>query len=242
MLIFVYLQPQEKPTMTMDTVQPIIYSPGLGMRPYMSDKKYTNEFSPLIEFKKGDKESYSDYTTSIAKFLKSYKNASDFTIKDCHSDKKSSCPVKLSRLGPCSGLSDKSYGYDSGKPCVLLKINKIYGWKPEAYDKSPYKKLGSHWSTNSIAVHCQKYEVHGDGSDAKNPSWSVELHPPDGFPFSCFPFCNKQKYVAPLIMAQFKNLPPDEEVNVWCRAFAKNIQLDKRDRAGAVRFTLRLNS
>ena len=43
---------------------------GLGMRPYMSDKKYTNEFSPLIEFKKGDKESYSDYTTSIAKFLK----------------------------------------------------------------------------------------------------------------------------------------------------------------------------
>ena len=85
-------------------------------------------------------------------------------------------------------------------------------------------------------------QVHGDGSDAKNPSWSVELHPPDGFPFSCFPFCNKQKYVAPLIMAQFKNLPPDEEVNVWCRAFAKNIQLDKRDRAGAVRFTLRLNS
>jgi len=57
--------------------------------------------------------------------ITAYKNASDFTIKDCHSDKKSSCPVKLSRLGPCSGLSDKSYGYDSGKPCVLLKINKV---------------------------------------------------------------------------------------------------------------------
>ena len=54
-----------------------------------------------------------------------YSNASDFTIKDCHTDKRSSCPVRLSRLGPCSGLSDKSYGYNSGTPCVLLKVNKV---------------------------------------------------------------------------------------------------------------------
>ena len=70
------------------------------------------------------------HTVRIVQFMiyfviTAYGNASDFTIKDCHTGKTSSCPVKLSRLGPCSGLSDKSYGYDSGSPCVLLKINKV---------------------------------------------------------------------------------------------------------------------
>ena len=26
-----------------------------------------------------------------------------------------------------------NYEYDKSKPCVLIKINKIYGWKPEPY-------------------------------------------------------------------------------------------------------------
>ena len=58
------------------SVEPFLFT-GLGMRPYLSHKKYTNDFSPMIEFKKGDKDSYSEYTTSIAAFLKckcSYEN------------------------------------------------------------------------------------------------------------------------------------------------------------------------
>ena len=43
---------------------------GLGMRPYMDQKRYTDERSPLIEFKPSDKSSYKEYVDSIAEFLK----------------------------------------------------------------------------------------------------------------------------------------------------------------------------
>jgi hypothetical protein len=29
---------------------------------------------------------------------------------------------------------ERNYGYKEGKPCILLKLNRIYGWKPEPYN------------------------------------------------------------------------------------------------------------
>jgi sodium/potassium-transporting ATPase subunit beta len=29
---------------------------------------------------------------------------------------------------------DNNYGYREGKPCILIKLNRIYGWKPEPYN------------------------------------------------------------------------------------------------------------
>ncbi|KAI0227565.1 Sodium/potassium-transporting ATPase subunit beta-1 [Lamellibrachia satsuma] len=243
MLIYVVLaQEQDKPTMSIDTVQPILYSPGLGIRPYPDDVKYHSELSPLIEFKPDDKSSYKEHKESIAKYLKFYDGLDKYKIKDCHKDVETECPVNLTRLGPCSGINDKTFGYSLGKPCVLLKLNRIYGWKPEPHKKSPFKFLRSNWSKDRIGIHCQKYQVWGDGEKAANTSWTVQLHPPDGFPYDCFPFCDKDKYASPLVMAQFSGLPVDKEIEIWCRAFAKNIQLHKRDRAGSVRFKLKLMS
>jgi sodium/potassium-transporting ATPase subunit beta len=40
------------------------------------------------------------------------------------------CKFPLELLGPCG---TGSFGYDVGKPCVLLKLNKIYGLVPDYY-------------------------------------------------------------------------------------------------------------
>lgn len=42
------------------------------------------------------------------------------------------CVVDLDQFGPCSQAN--GYGYPKGKPCIFLKLNKIYGWKPDVYD------------------------------------------------------------------------------------------------------------
>lgn len=42
------------------------------------------------------------------------------------------CVVNLDQFGPCSQAN--GYGYPKGKPCIFLKLNKIYGWTPEIYD------------------------------------------------------------------------------------------------------------
>lgn len=42
------------------------------------------------------------------------------------------CVVSLEQFGSCSQAN--GYGYPKGKPCIFLKLNKIYGWAPEVYD------------------------------------------------------------------------------------------------------------
>merc|ERR1719295_1882584 len=29
---------------------------------------------------------------------------------------------------------EKKYGFDTGTPCLLLKLNRIYGWEPQPYE------------------------------------------------------------------------------------------------------------
>ena len=43
------------------------------------------------------------------------------------------CKVKTDDLitGDCT--KENNYGFEKGKPCILVKLNKIYGWKPEPY-------------------------------------------------------------------------------------------------------------
>jgi hypothetical protein len=30
-------------------------------------------------------------------------------------------------------ITEEHYGYYHGKPCLLLKLNRIYGWRPQPY-------------------------------------------------------------------------------------------------------------
>ena len=80
-------------------------------------------------------------------------------------------------------------------------------------------------------------------TDLKNNSWSVNLYPQDGFPFGCYPYCKKtDKYASPLVMAQFQRLPESKVFDILCTAYANNIQLDRKDRAGMVRFSMKILS
>lgn len=35
------------------------------------------------------------------------------------------CQFKRSWLGDCSGLQDPHYGYSQGRPCILLRMNRV---------------------------------------------------------------------------------------------------------------------
>uniref|UniRef100_A0A8B9VPV3 Sodium/potassium-transporting ATPase subunit beta-2 n=1 Tax=Anas zonorhyncha TaxID=75864 RepID=A0A8B9VPV3_9AVES len=42
---------------------------------------------------------------------------------------KRACRFNRSLLGPCAGLgADDDYGYGAGRPCVLLKVNRVRRW------------------------------------------------------------------------------------------------------------------
>ena len=63
-----------------------------------------------IQFSPNDEDSWSSWSLEIDEFLQSYNlTTSNFT---------------LDMLGPC-GISP--YGYNESRPCIYLKLNKIYG-------------------------------------------------------------------------------------------------------------------
>lgn len=48
-----------------------------------------------------------------------------FLQDDPQTTEKEACRFRRGLLSLCSGLSDLNYGYAEGKPCILLKMNRV---------------------------------------------------------------------------------------------------------------------
>uniref|UniRef100_A0A8V0ZV04 Sodium/potassium-transporting ATPase subunit beta n=1 Tax=Gallus gallus TaxID=9031 RepID=A0A8V0ZV04_CHICK len=91
-------------------------------------------------FNKSDAQSYAEYVSTLRKFLETYDDSKQSQNINCTPGKvfdqndvavKKACRFNLSELGQCSGKEDKTFGYSKGTPCVLVKMNRIIGLKPE---------------------------------------------------------------------------------------------------------------
>ena len=69
----------------------------------------------------------------------------------------------------------------------------------------------------------------------------VTYSPWQGFPTHYFPYRGAQNgtaYQAPLVAVRFDSIPEGMEVSVVCRAWAKNLVIDKPNRLGSVEFQI----
>lgn len=114
-----------------------VSSPGLMISPKSAGLE--------ISFSKSDKNSYDSYVRALHNFLTPYNDSLQASNVQCQQgryfdqeaeEKKLSCQFNRSSLGPCAGLDgNESFGYAEGSPCVIVKMNRIIGLKPQGNPK-----------------------------------------------------------------------------------------------------------
>ncbi|KAJ4931092.1 hypothetical protein JOQ06_025391 [Pogonophryne albipinna] len=200
------------------TYQDRVPSPGLVIRPHAAD----------ISFNRSDPTNYNQYTQHLHNFLQNYNDSvqerndlclvGEYTDQDAEPVKKV-CQFKRSLLRQCSGLSDSSFGYAEGKPCIIIKMNRVIGLKPQG---DPF-------------INC---------TAKRNSLLQIRYFPSEGrLDKMFFPYYGKNThadYVQPLVAVQL--LLSKEDLNVEqtveCRVEGSNLRNnDERDKAlGRVTF------
>lgn len=208
--------------------------PGLAMRP-VPDMQ-----GELIRFVQGKPQSYKPFTDHVQTFLEQYENEAQVgeNFIDCDDGRREDsinkvCRFKVDKLGDfCTWQRD--YGYDEGQPCVLFKLNKIYGWEADTHQESDRPlELGDRFHPEHIGLTCQG-EYAADRENIGNMTYAPSV----GFPKFFYPYLNQEGYRSPLVMVRFNNPVNGVVINVICKALARNIVHDRNDQIGMIRFQL----
>ncbi|KAI1285956.1 Sodium/potassium-transporting ATPase subunit beta-2 [Halotydeus destructor] len=251
--IFYQTIDQQEPKWKLDESR-IGSNPGLGFRPRPPAEKVE---STLIWFKTSDKKGYEHWSSNLEEFLKPYtqpnaqgggENAASATecTGNAGPEPGKYCPFEYDQLikpkpsvggkpGEACTATD-SFGYSQGKPCVLIKLNRIYGWEPVPYTTANFPaNMPSPPTTNPSGIYVT--------CEGENPADKEHIGPLEYFPNQViesryFPFTNQAGYLSPIVLVKFTSPSTGVLINVECKAWAQNIKHDRQDREGSVHFEL----
>ncbi|KAG8178601.1 hypothetical protein JTE90_019707 [Oedothorax gibbosus] len=237
LVVFYQTLENDQPKWKLDSSR-IGSSPGLGFRPSPPD---ANIDSTLIWFNATRNETTDHWVKNLNDYLKPYKmHDTGFKVQTCTKEQTASkdrvchIPLMTGTQHPCS--PERQFGFPEGKPCILVKMNRIYDWVPENFEEPPAdltSKLTEEFERDQVYITCS-----GENSADKDNIGEVEYRPSQGIPFMYFPFTNQPGYLSPFVFVQFSNIAKGVLVNVECRAWAKNIGFDRGDRLGSVHLEL----
>ncbi|VDM26575.1 unnamed protein product [Toxocara canis] len=211
--------------------------------------------STLIRFNVKDKSSYAKYVNTLDEYLLKYKNITatrictgsqsnadlvkDGSAKAVGSDGSEdhlaeSCRFELRpfEMAGCGAADD--YGFREGKPCVVLSLNRLIGWKPIDYAKdSVPEAIRERYKPNFVTLYCD-----GTSDPDKEHLGHVSYIPEAGIDGKYYPYAVMPNYHQPIAMVRFDNPPRNKLVLVECRAYAQNIEHDITAKLGLVNFEL----
>lgn len=115
---------------------------------------------------------------------------------------------------PC--MKKNNYQYQIGKPCIFLKLNKIFNWQPEFYDDATSlpndmpevlkdhiaQQIKKKDNLSTVWVSCEGENP----ADLENLGKDINYITPNqmqGFPGNYFPFVNTKGYLQPLVAVHF---------------------------------------
>ena len=199
----------------------------LKLSPGMCFNPQPDERSSLIRFNPASPNSYASYVQDLERLFDKYENLSsseranqfsegpcsdsgiDFAKKNLEKYKDGMvCGYLLFVLGP-NCQRHNQFGYANGWPCVLVRINKVFGWLPE-----------TNGTSSDVLVNCtgeNSADRESLGAIAIQPGWKRGVAESRGEAVgviysSYFPFFGQKGYRAPLLALSFNNI----KSWLWC--------------------------
>jgi len=245
-------------------------NPGVGMQPPQADEKLDSSMlflvynSPTGEQPtdpKGEGLKNADWAARYKLYLESYKNKTKGVTTNCKdiNPERQFCKFDPAvELGECAQYP---YGYlGTVEPCVMLKINRIYGWEPQQYTDEELKdaqELDEDYPEDQMPAEIAKkieaeservyIDCQGENPfDAEGLGGKMKYFPEhQGIPFHYFPYKQTPEsgthYQSPMVAVKFKGLERGVLYHVQCKLWAKGVRHSKKDRAGLVHFEIFLD-
>ncbi|XP_020308496.1 protein ATP1B4 [Oncorhynchus kisutch] len=189
-----------------------VMPPGMTMSPQL-DGHYE------IAFNASDRKSWKKYAKLMEEQLRPYNDAVQeqrniqcpqdaYFMQDeqGESAERKACQFKRSWLGECSGLQDPHFGFSQGKPCILLRMNRILGYLP------------GHGTPVNVTCGVKK--------GAPESLGELQFFPKSIFNLMYYPYYGKLRhvnYTAPVVAVRFNGLQYDTHIVVKCKLNGKGI-------------------
>ncbi|TWW64261.1 sodium/potassium-transporting ATPase subunit beta-1b [Takifugu flavidus] len=223
------------------TWQDRVAPPGLSHTP-KSDKAE-------MSYNPDELETYLPYTKALREFLTKYDEEAQMDpmkFEDCGEEPaeyknrgelesdmgvRKACRFSRTVLGPCSGLEDREFGFKEGKPCVIVKLNRIVNFRPRppsSNDTIP-EDAQHKVQPNVIPLFCTNKREEDAGKIGEIKYYGIG----GGFPMQYYPYYGKllhSHYLQPLVALQFTNLTKNTELRIECKVFGDNIHYSEKDR------------
>uniref|UniRef100_A0A1A8RFP6 Sodium/potassium-transporting ATPase subunit beta n=1 Tax=Nothobranchius rachovii TaxID=451742 RepID=A0A1A8RFP6_9TELE len=202
-----------------------------------------------VSFTSKEFKTYLPYTEALKEFLSQYdeeKQRDQMKFEDCglepaeyknrgdlESDmgQRKACRFSRSLLGPCSGIDDRDFGFKEGKPCLIVKLNRIVNFRPRppmSNDTIP-EEVQPKVQPNVIPLHCTHKKEEDAGKIGEIKYFGIG----GGFPLQYYPYYGKRlhpHYLQPLVALQFTNLTMKTELRIECKVYGENIDYNEKDR------------
>ncbi|KAM9852899.1 sodium/potassium-transporting ATPase subunit beta-3b [Aulostomus maculatus] len=200
-----------------------VSNPGLVILPHAAE----------VSFNRSDPADYEPHIRQLHNILQQYNDSlqerNDLCLVGEYTEQnqepvKKVCQFKRSTLRQCSGLPDTSFGYAEGKPCILVKMNRIIGLRPRG---DPY-------------INC---------TAKSNSKFQIQYFPAEGrLDKMFFPYYGKKThpdYVQPLVAVKLLLTKDDysAEHTVECKVEGSDLRnSDDRDKfLGRVIFRVKVS-
>jgi sodium/potassium-transporting ATPase subunit beta len=243
-------------------------NPGVGFRPMPDQDKNTDSSLIWINLKR---ENYSSFwVDELDRFFmeqrkpKKAENGMTCTFQNGRrANATHVCNIHQEDIKECSKGID-GYGYFSGSPCVLIKLNKIFNFVPEPYTEKTLSKADERgmpkylqkqiltYAKSSTKFDQSKLDSTWVSCEGENPGdveniGKLEYYAPGseisgtqfyGIPNFYYPYMNQDGYQTPFLFVKFLNPQKNILIQVECKAWAYNILADRVTRMGSTHIEL----